>query len=96
MPLYYFHIYQRGTLIHDEEGSLCADLSTAKREAGASAADLARQALAGGESVDELCVEIHDEQNRVLAGLTLREVLSNPKHPAFDVSCGVSGNGPLH
>jgi hypothetical protein len=96
MPLYYFHIYQRGTLIRDEEGSVCADLDAAKREARASAADLARQALAEGQSVDDLCVEIHDEQERVLAGLTLKEVLSNPDHPSFAPSCGASGQGRMH
>jgi hypothetical protein len=97
MPLYYFHIYQRGTLIRDEEGTLCAGLDEAKREASASAADLARQAVARGEAVDELCVEIHDEQERVLAGLTIQEVLSNPDHPAFAPSCGIpAGRGPLH
>ena len=96
MPLYYFHIYQRGTLIRDEEGTFCSDLDAAKHEASASAADLARQAVAGGEAVDELCVEIHDAQERVLAGLTLQEVLSHPVHPAFTPSCGITPEGPLH
>ena len=96
MPLYYFHIYQRGTLIRDEEGSVCSDLVAARREAKDSAADLARQALARGESVDELCVEIHDGQDRVLGGLTIQEVLSNPEHPVFSSSCGMAGKGQLH
>jgi hypothetical protein len=89
MPLYYFHIYQHGSMIRDEEGSICTDLADAKREAADSAADLARQALARGESVDELCVEIHDAQERVLAGLSIGEVLSHPNDPAFEASCGV-------
>jgi hypothetical protein len=96
MPLYYFHIYQRGMLIRDEEGSVCADLDAAKAEARANATDLARQALARGESVDQVCVEIHDEQERVLAGLTLQQVLSNPDDPSFAPSCGASGKGQLH
>ena len=96
MPRYYFHIYQRGTLIPDEEGSECPNLEAAKREAKASAADLARQALARGESADELCVEIHDEDDRVLAGLTIREVLAHPRHPQFDSSCGAGPTGLLH
>lgn len=96
MPLFYFHIYQRGALIRDEEGSHCPDLAAAKREAKASAADLARQALARGQSVDELCVEIHDEQDRVLAALTILEVLSNPDHPSFEPSCGAAGRGAFH
>lgn len=96
MPLYYFHIYQHGISIRDDEGTRCPDLDAAKREASASAADLARQAVARGEPVDGLCVEIHDEQDRVCAGLTIQEVLSNPDHPAFAPSCGIPARGPLH
>ena len=96
MPLYYFHIYQHGSLIRDEEGTVCPDLEAAKREASASAADLARQAVAQGDPIDGLCVEIHDEQERVLAGLTIQEALSHPNHPAFEPSCGVPARGALH
>lgn len=96
MPHFYFHIYQNGRMIRDDEGSICPDFEAAKYEAKASAADLARQALARGESVDTLCVEIHDADDRVLAGLTIREVLSNPKNPTFDPACGVSDKSRLH
>ena len=96
MPRFYFHIYQEGKMIRDEEGSDCPDFAAAKREARVSAADLARQALAQGESVDTLCVEIHDAENRVLAGLTIREVLSNPQHPSFEPSCGVADHSRMH
>jgi len=96
MSRFYFHIYQNGTLIPDEEGSDCPNLEAAKGEAQASAADLARQALARGEPADGLCVEIHDEHDRVLAGLTIREVLNHPRHPSFDASCGAPGTGTMH
>lgn len=96
MSRYYFHIYERGALIRDEEGSECPDLEAAKREAMASAADLARQALARGEPADGLCVEIRDEEDRILAGLTIREVLAHPRHPNFAPSCGAVGSGLLH
>ena len=96
MSRYFFHIYQHGTLIPDEEGSECLNLDAAKHEAMDSARDLARQALARGEPADGLCVEIHDDQNRVLAGLTIREVLAHPRHPSFAPSCGVAGSGLLH
>jgi hypothetical protein len=93
---YYFHIYQRGALIPDEEGSECLTLEAAKLEAKASAADLARQALARGEPADGLCVEIRDEDDRILAALTIREVLAHPRHPHFDPSCGNRASGSLH
>lgn len=83
MPRYYFHIYQNGAFIRDEEGSICPDLEAAKREAMASATDLASQALTQVTSVDEICVEICDEEDQVLAGLTIREILSSPDNPAF-------------
>ena len=96
MSHYYFHVYEHGTLIWDEEGSECLDLDAAKREAMASATDLARQALARGDPSDGLCVEIRDEDDRILAGLTIREVLAHPRHPSFTASCGVTGAGLLH
>jgi len=96
MSHFYFHIYEHGTLIWDEEGSECPDLDAAKLEAMASATDLARQALARGEPADGLCVEIRDEDDRILAGLTIREVLAHPRHPNFAPSCGVAGSGLLH
>ena len=96
MSHFYFHIYEHGTLIWDEEGSECPDLDAAKREAMASATDLARQALARGEPADGLCVEIRDEDDRILAGLTIREVLAHPRHPSFAPSCGLTGSGLLH
>ena len=96
MSRFYFHIYQQGTLIPDEEGSECPNLDAAKCEAKASAADLARQAVARGEPADGLCVEIHDEDDRVLAGLTIREVLAHPRHPHFDASCATGPTGLLH
>jgi len=96
MSRYYFHIYEHGTLIWDEEGSECPDLEAAKREAMASANDLARQALARGEPADGLCVEIRDDDDRILAGLTIREILAHPRHPSFAPSCGVAGSGRLH
>lgn len=96
MPLYFFHIYQQGSLIRDEEGTECRDLNAAKHEASASAADLARQAVAQGEPVEGLCVEIHDAQERVLAALTIQEVLSHPRHPSFEPSCGIPSSGLLH
>ena len=83
MPRYYFHIYQNGTFIRDEEGALCPDLETARREAMACATDLASQALTHVASADEICVEICDEEDQVLAGLTIRDILSSPDNPAF-------------
>jgi hypothetical protein len=96
MVRFFFHVYEQGRLIPDEEGSLCADLDAAKTEAKASARDLARQALSEGQTVDDICVEIHDEGGRVLAALTIREILSHPDHPNFDSSCAASGHGLLN
>lgn len=95
MPRYYFHIYQDGSFIRDEEGSICSDLEAAKREAMASATDLAGQALTKALSVDEICVEICDEEDQVLAGLTIREILSSPDNPAVYRSYG-PGKRLLH
>lgn len=96
MPRFYFHVYQNGAFIRDEEGSICMDLEAAKREAMATATDLASQALTQVQSMDEICVEICDEEDQVLAGLTIRDVLSSPDNPAFDPSHGGAGKRVLH
>ena len=96
MPNYFFHIYEGGKLVPDDEGTRCPDLEAAKREAANSAKELARRAQVLGESVDALCVEIHDGQGRVLAALTAREVLSHPNSPGFEPACDAKRQGALH
>jgi hypothetical protein len=88
MPLYFFHIFENGDFVPDEEGRTCSNLNAAKHEASASARDLAQQALDEGEPPDSACVEIHDAQGRVLAALSVAEVLEHPVRPSFSRSCG--------
>jgi hypothetical protein len=88
MPRYFFHIFENGDFLADEEGRSCPNLNAAKREARASARDMAQQALEQGESPQAACVEIHDAEGRVLGALTVAEVLEHPGHPHFEHSCG--------
>lgn len=87
MPRYFFHILQQGKVIADHEGSEMPNLEWAKSEAVASAKDVARQDIAEGASLQGACIEIHDEQGRVLASVGIHEVLDNPQRPQFDPSC---------
>jgi hypothetical protein len=87
MPHYYFHIVAHGKMVRDEEGMTCANMEAAKTEAKDSAFDIAREAKANGYPVDGSCVEIQDEEGRILGSLTVAEVLDHPRHPDFGAIC---------
>jgi hypothetical protein len=97
MPRYFFHVLINGRIIPDEEGTVCQDLEAAKLDARESATDIARQALDIGVSPKTICVEIHDLDGKVLAALTVEEILKHPNNPAFGPACGArSRDEPLH
>ena len=87
MSRFFLHVYDQGRLIEDTEGSECRDIEEALNEAKASAHDLAKQALARHEPADHICVEIHDENGKVVAALTAAEVIAGPQHPRFIPTC---------
>jgi hypothetical protein len=95
MPRYFFHLIEHGEITPDEEGSTCPDLECAKIEAKNSALDIAQEAVASGRPPDGTCVEIRDGDGRVLAALTVAEVMRHPRAPKFDTACGLRG-GILH
>jgi hypothetical protein len=95
MPLFFFHIFDNGEIVRDEEGSDCPDLECAKVEAAHSAFDIAQEAAANGLPPDGTCVEIQDRDGRVLAALTVAEVLKHPGAPEFSSACGVP-RGAIH
>lgn len=97
MSRFFFHVYDKGRLIADEEGSECRNIGEALDEAKASAHDLAKQALARHEPADHICVEVHDENGKVVAALTAAEVIARPQHPRFIPTCQIeSPRGARH
>ena len=96
MPRFFFHIVEGRDFIPDEEGSVLPDLDAAKAEARASARDIARQAIAQRRRPSDACVEIQDGDGRVLASLSVGEILEHPRDPAYRETCGASVKGPLH
>ena len=96
MPRYFFHILNQGELVRDEEGTLCPSLEGALAEAKASACDLARQEIARGQSPEPVCVEIQDEQGRILGALPLLEVVRHPSAPKFEMACEVPFEAVRH
>ena len=87
MALYFIDLRDVGGMIHDEEGAQFASLEEALTEAKDSARDLVKQYLDNRTPLAESCVEIRDEQGRVVAVLTVAEVLEHPVHPAFKNAC---------
>ena len=87
MTQYFFHIVRKGELIRDEEGTALPDLGAARTEAKASARDIAREAIVEGSRPGDLCVEIQDRHGKVLASLSVGEILEHPDAPAFEQGC---------
>lgn len=77
-------------MIRDEEGAEFATLEDALNEAKDSARDLVKQFLDNRIPLADNCVEVRDTQNRVVAVLTVAEVLEHPVHPAFKNDCAES------
>ena len=67
MGRYYFHIRDGQALIHDEEGTECADLIAVLHEATCSARDVALAALRSGSTHPLATIEIEDEYGNVIA-----------------------------
>jgi hypothetical protein len=87
MTHYFIDLRDAGGMIHDEEGAEFSSLEEALTEAKDSARDLVKQFMDNQTALGEACVEIRDTQHRVVAVLTVAEVLEHPVHPAFKNSC---------
>jgi hypothetical protein len=65
MPRYFFDICDSDSRIPDDEGTECADLNAALREAEASARDLVKQYVDGGRPISSTHIAIRDEAGEV-------------------------------
>jgi hypothetical protein len=87
MPHYFIDLRDERGMIRDEEGSDFASLEDALTEAKDSARDIVRQFMDRRIALGATCVEVRDAKGRVVAVLTVAEVLEHPVHPAFKNSC---------
>jgi hypothetical protein len=87
MTRYFIDLRNKGDMARDEEGAEFANLEDALTEAKDSARDLVRQYMDARTPLGETCVEVRDGQGRVVAVLTVAEVLEHPVHPAFKNTC---------
>jgi hypothetical protein len=87
MPHYFIDLRDQGLMTRDEEGSDFPTLEDALTEAKNSARDMVRQFMDRRTPLGETCVEVRDIEGRVVAVLTVAEVLEHPIHPAFKNSC---------
>ena len=90
---YFFHIYNDGNRLSDEEGTECDGPKAARHEAIESAKDLARQAIGNGTPTDVICVEIEDNNGERVAALRVEEVITHPDTPEFRKVCSTDA-GP--
>lgn len=87
MPRYFIDLKDPSGTARDESGADYPHLEDALDEAKASARDLVKQYMDDRRSINDTCVEIRDTDGRVVASLTVAEVLVNPVHPAFKNNC---------
>jgi hypothetical protein len=76
MPRFYFHICDDEGMSRDEEGTELPDLDAARREARASARDLASQYLKNRKPITGQTLQIADETGKVLETMEVRAVLN--------------------
>ena len=69
MSRYYFHIRIAGSLVRDEEGMECRDLSAACAEAHASARDAARASLYR-PNTRPTSIEIEDDEGEMVGEIS--------------------------
>ena len=74
MPLYYFHLQDRGSRLQDEQGVTLPDAEAAFYQAIRSARELIRGNLEIGTKWQNQSVEIEDEQGLPLFQVPLTEV----------------------
>ena len=87
MPRLFIDLRNVGGMARDDEGAEFAHLEDALTEAKHSARDLVRQFIESRTPLGETCVEVRDTQGRVVAALTVAEMLDHPVHPAFKQNC---------
>lgn len=77
MPRYYFDICDSGGQLLDEEGTECAHLEVALREAEHSARDLVKQYLDSNRPIATCHIAIRDEWGEVKVRWPLAAALGN-------------------
>jgi hypothetical protein len=75
MPSFFFHVRDGDRLIEDPDGSELPDLGTARTEAVAAARQALAELTRTDRALDKRRFEIADGAGRVLATVSLRDVI---------------------
>ena len=81
VPRFYFHIRDHAKIIADEEGMVLRDVNAAVREAEASAVGMLADAAGEEDDIAHQIIEVADRQGKVLASVSMRDVLDRAKRP---------------
>jgi hypothetical protein len=87
MTKYFIDLRDSGGFIRHEEGADFDHLEDALEEAKASARDLVGQYMDTKVPLIATCVEVRNQAGKILATLTVAEVLAHPVHPEFKNRC---------
>ncbi len=75
MARYFFHLYECGTLVADEEGRECPDLNAARSQALTEAREIMSAEVKGGRLCVGCRVDVVDESGMLLLSLPFKEAL---------------------
>ena len=87
MTRYFLDYRDAQGMVRDDEGADFAHLEDALDEAKATARDLVKQRLDDRTPLTATCVEVRDLSGKIVATLTVAEVLEHPVHPEFKNDC---------
>ena len=75
MPRYFFHVREQSEVSRDLEGQDLPDLNAARREAERIAREMIGERVLHGGDIGGRCIDVAEEEGRVLASIRLDEVL---------------------
>ena len=76
MPRFFLHLHECGSIVIDEEGVELPDRDAAHRAAVRSARDVMCAEVAEGRLCLGCCIEVQDEEQRLVERLPFREAVS--------------------
>jgi hypothetical protein len=87
MARYFIGLRDVNGMVRDEDGAEFTHLEEAPNEAKESARDVIRHYVDNRVPSTAICIEVRDDQCRIVATLTVAEVIEHPLYPEFKSSC---------
>jgi hypothetical protein len=87
MAHYFIGLRDVNGMVRDEDGAEFAHLEEAQNKAKESARDVIRHYVDNRVPSTATCIEVRNDRCRIVATLTVAEVIEHPLYPEFKSSC---------